>query len=338
MLSAGSMRTLSLLVGVLPLVACSSLPPAYLQLSVQTQPDGQVEVRAQADQAFVGDKKNAPASVKACVDRRYGELEHLGFGQYVKEFRKNPKLAPLAPRLSGCAFDRFDDDSHDRMLLPFTLHESTHLLGSILEGVCPNGASRCESKRTRYRVYSPRQPEPRIEIPYVPTMPAVNTITKELGADTMLDTLRTYLGLPSRKAAEGQSVDVVTAALGQGDFYLLWDEWNAYLTSLEISTAQAVQTNCWMTITFDTYETALSWPDLIERYLHVLETTKPALYKALVADGRFGAALRYQLDRSERAIGNAAKHDCVRRGIDEVVAAEAAYGPAYSKLRARATK
>jgi hypothetical protein len=130
----------------------------------------------------------------------------------------------------------------------------------------------------------------------------------------------------------------VTEALGRGDFYLLWDEWNAYLTSLEIYTAQAAEADCWVYQTFDTYEIALSWPDLLERYLAHLAQRKPASYRALVADGRFGRALNGQLDRSERAIQRAAKYDCVRRGRREVSEAEARYATAYSALRRRARR
>lgn len=330
------MRNLVVL-SALGLAGCSSLPPSHLELSIHCHGD-QIEVKARAEDKFVGDTKNAPASVAACVQRRYRDLESLGFSSYVAAFRERKPLAQVASRISGCAFDDFDDDAHDRALIPFTLHEATHLLGSIFDGVCPKGLSRCQTSQSRYEVFTGTPGKLRLTIPYVPGMPKVNTITKELGADTMLDTLRTYLGLPSRKADASKPVDSVTEALGHGDFYLVWDEWNAYLTMLEIYTAQAAQADCWVYLTFDTYEVALSWPDLVHRYLWVLEQKYPQLYHLLTADGRFAKALHEQLDRSERAIGRAAKYPCVRRALPEVVAAEAQYTAVYGKLRSRTRK
>ncbi len=315
--------------------ACSSLPPTNLRLSIQTE-DGKVDVSALADDEVLGSTKNKPEAVATCVKRRFQELEKLGFADYVAAFRRRPALEKVAPRISGCAFDGFDTEDSDRQLLPFTLHESTHLLGSVFDGVCPKAAKSCDWNSMRYEIYASSAPNRQLVIPYAAGMPAIGTITKELGADSMHDNLRMYLGLASRDAEANKPVDAVTTALGRGDFYLLWDEWNAYLTSLEIYTAQAAQANCWVYMTFDSYETALSWPDLIHRYLEVLKTNKAAAYRKLTADGRFGKALTHQLDRSETAISAAAKHECVRRPLPEVVAAERTYVAVYGKLRARA--
>ena len=317
------------------LAGCSSLPPRKLQLSIRTRAC-EVDVQAKAEDKSVGDRKNDPRSVQACVTRCLGELERLGFGAYLEALRERPTLVSVFPRLSGCAFDGFDDDDdHDRFLLPFALHETTHLLGSILDGVCPGRRPTCADHETRYTVFTGQERERRLDIPLVPKTPSVGALARELWAETMLDTMRTYLGLPPRDAP-GASVDPVSAALGQSDSYLLWDEWNAYLMSLEITMAQAAEADCWVYLTVDTYEIALSWPDILERYLAVVQAQQPARYRALTRDGRFRRALALQLDRSERGIAQAAKHDCVRRPRRDVADAEARYAAAYVALRCRA--
>lgn len=325
------------LFGVLS-AACSSLPMERMRLTFLVHEDT-VDVTAFSGDQRAGEGKNTPAAVAACTERRLHRLERLGFTGYVQAMKAERRIHDLMPRLTGCAFDGFDEEVQDGALVETSLHETTHFLGSVFaRGLCPNRKPRCETRQLRYEVFTPRPGAPFLEIPYVGGLPSVNSIHRELGSDTMPNNLRFYLGLPLRANGAATVVDTTSQSIGQGDFYLLWDEWNAYLTSLEFATAQAAQNQCWVLVTYDTYETAVFWPSLVARYLDVLEQRFPAAARALKADGRLGKALAFQLDRSERSIAAAAKYECLRFAVDNVASTEATYAAAYTALRKRAAR
>jgi hypothetical protein len=233
------------------------------------------------------------SSKSACLITRFDEIEKLGKKQkrFINEYRSRLDQLPLSEvyKMTGCEWDYSEAISQleeplqeamqkDRKLKPILLahHEGHHLLGTfgdiiaalksekdgnlILKSLLENG----------YRYYTGEALNPYSKIPYFPDTPKSNSLCRDFQNLSVFHWAKTYF----------------CKETNDNNFYVLLDEWNAYLQDVPLHTKLGFVYD-WApasTVEFQLYTI---------RYLENLQISDPSLFKKLTGNNQIKRFLNY---------------------------------------------